>query len=139
MCHHHGNSAWHLLSSLPTQGALSCGGPIRAFEMNMGVRLGKGPGGALESGGEGKGRGELLQVPGGRQPCFPARGPEPEAHRKNSGWSPLSKCDGHFSSQIAFSSLAHARAPLPLLVIKLTPQLSGASPWNHNYNPLNCS
>ena len=63
----------------------------------------------------------------GRQACFLAMMPEQEAQRRSKGWVLLSKCDGPFNSQTAFSSLAHARLPPPLF-IKLFPiQLGWAS------------
>lgn len=101
--------------------------------MNKGIKLGKGLGRGVhwqvqDEGELIKGKRLLSQAEyrcgstkEGEGACFSAIDLQQEAHRGNSGGSPLSKCDGHFNSQIDFSSLAHALVPPPLLAVKLIP------------------
>lgn len=77
---------------------------------------------------------------GGRWACFPAADLQQEAHRGNSGRSPLSKCDGHFDSQIAFSSLAHARqGPSTTTGCKAHPMIRLGLTLKSHPQLLNCS
>jgi len=117
--------------------------------MNMGIKLGEGSGGAQQEQDEGeliKGKrllpqaGILLWLPqGGRRACFSAVDLQQEAHRGNSGESPLSKCDGHFTSQRAFSSLAHAGVPPPTTGCKAHPVMRPGRTLESHPPLLNCS
>lgn len=92
-----------------------------SFEMNTGIKAWER---ARAEGGKetaAPSRNTAVTPPSREAGLFPAVNLEQEAHRGHGGGSPLSKCDGHFNSQIAFSVLAHARIPPPPLVGKLTP------------------
>lgn len=84
-----------------------------------------------------------MALRGGGGACFLALDLGQEAHRKNSGWSPLFKRGISFKAwRASSSSLAHARAPPPLLAIKLCPRFVWASLWNQpsaSLTPLKCA